>query len=119
MKLSTININNEGFRFMQPSIEKIKTLCLKYKVNKLYAFGSVCRDDFNTNSDVDFIVNFTEVPIYDYADYFFNLKEELEKVLSRKVDLITEKSLENPYFINVVNKTKTLIYERGSNQMPQ
>ncbi|OFY94138.1 MAG: hypothetical protein A3K10_02850 [Bacteroidetes bacterium RIFCSPLOWO2_12_FULL_31_6] len=110
--LSIFDTNKEGFRFMQPKMEKIKSLCYQFKVNKLYAFGSVCRDDFNINSDIDFIVSFTEVPIYDYADYFFNLKENLEILLSRKVDLITEKSLENPYFVNVVNKTKTLIYER-------
>jgi predicted nucleotidyltransferase len=99
---------------IQSKVKEIENLCMQYKVNRLYAFGSVCRADFNEKSDVDFIVSFTDVPIYDYADYFFNLKEELEKVLIRKVDLVTEKSLENPYFVNVVNKTKTLIYERRS-----
>jgi predicted nucleotidyltransferase len=47
----------------------------------------------------------------DYADSYLNLADKLEELFQRPVDLITDKSLSNPYFINSVNRTKTLIYE--------
>jgi len=46
----------------------------------------------------------------DYADTYFELAEEFEKVFKRPVDLVTEKSLSNPYFIESINKSKTLLY---------
>jgi len=48
----------------------------------------------------------------DYADNYFLIADEFEKILHRPVDLITDKSLSNPYLINSINMTKTLIYER-------
>jgi len=46
----------------------------------------------------------------DYADTYFELAEELEKIFKRPIDLATEKSLSNPYFIESINKSKTLLY---------
>ena len=46
----------------------------------------------------------------DYADNYFELAEQLEQLFKRPVDLVTEKSLFNPYFIESVNKNKTLVY---------
>ena len=45
-----------------------------------------------------------------YADSYFYLADIFEKIFKRRVDLITDKSLSNPYFIDSVNKTKVLIY---------
>lgn len=66
-------------------------LCRKYKVNKLYAFGSILTDRFNENSDVDILVNFnSEIDHNNYADNFFDLynhmpllKSEVEKLLEK------------------------------------
>lgn len=91
--------------------ETLKDLCKKYKVKRLYAFGSVFTDKFNKNSDIDFLVSFSEeVSLLDFADNYFDLKNDLAKVFNRNIDLITEDSLENPYFINEMEKTKTYIY---------
>jgi predicted nucleotidyltransferase len=46
----------------------------------------------------------------EYADTYFDLAEKFEKLLNRSVDLVTDKSLSNPYFIESLNQTKTLIY---------
>ena len=89
----------------------IEHLCSQYKVNKLYAFGSVLTDRFNKNSDIDFIVDFQPLDILQYADNYYNLKFSLENILHRPVDLLEEKAIKNPYFLQVVNSKKKLVYE--------
>ncbi len=93
------------------NIENLKALCMKYNVKSLYAFGSVCTENFNKNSDIDLLISFNPMDYGDYADTYFEITEELEKILKRPVDLITDKSLGNPYFIESLNQTKTPIYE--------
>lgn len=90
----------------------ISRLCKEHKVEKLYAFGSVCTDNFNEKSDVDLLYQFEEnLPLEIYADNFFDFQFKLEDFLKREVDLVSLKQLSNPHFINVVNRTKTPIYE--------
>ena len=97
-------------RFLAKNIDKISSLCEMHKVRDLYAFGSVCTDRFNDSSDIDLLVTFKQMDHGDYAEAFFDLAESLEQLLQRPVDLLTEKSLKNPYFIESLNKTKTKIY---------
>jgi predicted nucleotidyltransferase len=87
-------------------IEQLK----KHKVKQAYVFGSVCTERFNENSDLDFLVYFNEIPLLEYADNYFELKEKLENLLDRKVDLVEGEILKNPYFIKSVNNSKQLIY---------
>ena len=98
-------------RILIDNIENLKALCIKHNVKSLYAFGSVCTEKFNKNSDVDLLISFNPMDYGDYADTYFELTEEFEKILNRPVDLVTDKSLGNPYFIESMNKTKTPIYE--------
>jgi len=98
-------------RIIMDNIENLKALCMKYNVKSLYAFGSVCTENFNKNSDIDLLISFNPMDYGDYADTYFEITEELEKILKRPVDLITDKSLGNPYFIESLNQTKTPIYE--------
>ncbi len=98
-------------RILIDNIENLKALCMKHNVKSLYAFGSVCTEKFNKNSDVDLLISFNPMDYGDYADTYFELTEEFEKILNRPVDLVTDKSLGNPYFIESMNKTKTPIYE--------
>ncbi|MGC9331427.1 MAG: nucleotidyltransferase domain-containing protein [Bacteroidales bacterium] len=99
---------------MQPilrqNIDKIRKICRKHKVRQLFAFGSVCRNDFSDDSDIDFLVSFEDMPYADYADTYFNLVEKLEILLNRRVDLLTDKSIKNPYLIESLNTDKTLLY---------
>jgi len=92
------------------NIEKINALCKQHKVDKMYVFGSALTPDFTQQSDVDFLVRFipfgTKGTFYNY----FNFKEKLQDLLQRKVDLVVENTLKNPYFIDSVNKSRKLIY---------
>lgn len=92
------------------NIESIKTLCITHKVKSLFAFGSICTDKFNDKSDIDLLISFQPMDYGDYADTYFELANKFEKLFHRPVDLVTEKSLSNPYFIDSVNKSKTLLY---------
>ena len=100
-------------KILENNITEIKKYCNKYNVKQLYAFGSVCTDKFNKNSDIDLLINFQDnVSIEKYTDNYFILHELFEKTLKHPIDLLTINMLENPYFIKVLEKTKTLIYER-------
>ena len=89
----------------------LKTLCEKHKVAKLYAFGSVLTLAFNEESDVDFLVDFKIQEIEKYVSNFFNLKEKLETLFKKEIDLIEYKAITNPYFKEEVDETKILVYE--------
>ena len=90
--------------------KEISDLCKAYNVNKLYAFGSVTRKDFNTESDIDLIVDFNPVPLFSYADNYFDFNYKLEELLKREIDLIDSKSIKNPYFKEEVEKSRVLVY---------
>ena len=91
--------------------DSIFKLCQEKKVDKLYVFGSVLNENFDINSDIDFVVKFNEdIPLLEYSDNYFELLFAFEDLFNKKVDLISEKSLKNPYFIKEINNTKQLIY---------
>jgi len=92
------------------NIEFINALCKLHKVKSLYAFGSVLTDKFTDESDIDLIVNFSDVKLLDYADNYFDLKFSLEDTLKRPVDLLEEKAIKNPYFKKAVERDRQLIY---------
>lgn len=96
-------------------MDKIIALCKKYKVNKLWVFGSILTDRFNDNSDVDFSVKFDKQRIssekLDWADLFFDFLHEMENTLNRKVDIVFDDYVHNPYFRKELDQTKRLIYE--------
>lgn len=98
-----MNINNKN-------IKEIKTLCEEYKVKSLAAFGSVTRNDFRVESDIDFVVDFEENDPFKYTDLYFQLKEKLEKLLKRQIDLIEERAIKNKFFRKELDQTKILIY---------
>jgi predicted nucleotidyltransferase len=92
------------------NINRIKKLCKQYRVRTFSAFGSVTREDFRSDSDIDFVVDFDENDPFIYTDLYFQLKEKLEKLLKRQIDLIEERGIKNPYFRKELDKTKILIY---------
>ena len=95
---------------IEQNIDSIKDLCLKYKVKRLFAFGSVTTDRFKSDSDIDLIVDFKDIDLYDYADNYFDLKSSLENVFHREVDLLEDKAIKNPYFRKSIDTSKQLIY---------
>lgn len=96
--------------FIENHNKDIQNLCKAHKVKSLYAFGSVLTDKFNSESDVDFIVDFQQLDVLDYGDNYYDLKFSLENILKRNVDLLEEKAIKNPYFRKSLNQNKKLIY---------
>jgi len=92
------------------NIDQIRNLCEKHKVAKLFVFGSALSGRFKKNSDVDLIVDFREVDLFDYADNYFDLKFELEKIFNRPVDLLEDIAINNPYLRQSIDASKQLIY---------
>ncbi len=95
---------------VEKNIETIKALCHKHKVAKLFVFGSVLTDRFQNNSDIDFIVDFENLDLYDYADNYFDLKFSLEHLFNREVDLLEDKAIKNPYLRQSIDSSKQIIY---------
>jgi predicted nucleotidyltransferase len=90
---------------------EINALCANHKVRSLYAFGSVLTHNFNTNSDIDLIVDFKEIDVKDYADNYFDFKFSLQDIFNRPVDLLEEQAIKNPYFKEELNKKKVIVYK--------
>jgi predicted nucleotidyltransferase len=95
---------------VEKNIDKIRDLCTRHKVGRLFAFGSVLTDSFQNNSDIDFVVDFTGVDLYDYADNYFDLKYSLEVLFNRDVDLLEDKAISNPYLRQSIDSTKQQLY---------
>jgi uncharacterized protein len=92
------------------NMDKISDLCNKHKVAKLFVFGSILTGNYNKSSDIDFIVDFRNVGLYEYADNYFDLKTSLEKLLNRQIDLLEDKAIKNPYLRKSIDSSKQLIY---------
>lgn len=97
-------------KLIELNIDKIATLCKKYKVSRLWVFGSILTPRFNDNSDVDFSVEFKYDLIDDLFVIFFDFIEELQTLLGRKVDVVDETAISNQYFRKELDATKVLIY---------
>src|SRR5690554_3281252 len=104
----------KAMQFLRQHINSIKKLCKENNVHTLFAFGSVVTDQFSDNSDVDFVVDIQDQDPISYADKYFNLKFQLEKLLNRSVDLLESKSIKNKYLKSEIERTKILIYGKRS-----
>ncbi len=94
---------------LKPEIER---LCRTLPVKRLGLFGSALTQNFSKGSDVDVLVIFDSGENIDLFDKYFELKEKLEKIFKRNVDLVVDKKFRNPVLRNSIDKTRTIIYER-------
>lgn len=95
---------------IENNIEKIKAICSKHSVANLFVFGSILTDNFKKTSDIDFLVDFEGVALYDYANNYFNLKTSLERLLKTPIDLLENKAIKNPYVRKSIDSSKQMIY---------
>jgi len=86
--------------------DKITDFCQRNHITKMALFGSVLRDDFTSQSDVDVIVEFH--PEHIPGLYFFSIQDELSDILRRKVDLVTFKGLSKYIRKRVLEEAKTV-----------
>jgi predicted nucleotidyltransferase len=90
---------------------KITALCEKYAVERLGIFGSATRLDFNdATSDLDFLVEFHNLQPENAADRYLGLLVDLEDLFERKIDLVSYRAIRNPYFKEIVDSTRVLLY---------
>lgn len=88
----------------------LEQLCRRFHVRRLSLFGSVATGHADAkSSDVDLLVEFLDGTTERF-DAYFDLKEELERLLGRPVDLVSPKALENPYFAASVDRTRRDLY---------
>ena len=95
----------------EATLRAMQDLCIRHRVQRLDVFGSVLTDRFDpAGSDLDMLVTFQDLPPRDYADAWFGLKEDLEALLGREVDLVTASSLNNPFFRREVEATRRTVF---------
>ena len=97
---------------IEQNIEPLRQLCDKYHVAHLSIFGSGTTEQFDPDqSDLDFLVSFKPLKSNEYADTYFGLSEDLEKLFCRPIDLVMEKAITNPYFRQSVQDTRMTLYD--------
>lgn len=67
-------------------------------------------DNFSSDSDIDFVVDFDENDPIKYTDLYFQLKEKLELILKRQINLIEERGIKNSFFRKEIDESKVVIY---------
>ena len=91
--------------------EDVATHCRRLNVRRLDVFGSAANGNFDEEkSDIDFLVEFGAHETIDILDRYLDLAESLEALFGKKVDLVTTRSVKNPYFRASVEASKELIY---------
>ncbi len=88
---------------------RIEEFCRKWKIREFSLFGSVLRDDFGPESDIDVLVSFEpDAPwsLWDLVD----MHEELKELLGREVDVVDKDALRNPFRRHAILTTKQVIY---------
>lgn len=92
--------------------DEIERLCAHYGVRRLELFGSAAGGDFEPErSDLDFLVEFQDLPLDRYADSYFGLLFALEDLFGRHVDLVMTSAIRNPYFLEEIEESRTVLYE--------
>lgn len=89
---------------------EIAELCRRHKIIRLELFGSAASGAFRPEtSDLDFVV---DLGVYDarVADRLLDFADDLERLLGRRVDLITQRSITNPYFKQSVEASREIVY---------
>jgi uncharacterized protein len=85
--------------FIEQRKNDIRKICQELQVKRLYAFGSAVSDDFKDKSDLDFLISFVDgLSIEEYTNNYFSLHYKLRELFNREIDIVTERTLSNPYF---------------------
>ena len=97
-------------------LKDFESLCANHSVKYIYAFGSAVTNHFDKkNSDFDLIVEIDEIDPIERGEKLISLWDTFENFFNRKVDLLTDSSIKNPFLRKSINSTKVLIYD-GSRQ---
>lgn len=94
---------------IEPKKQEILSICKTRSIKSLYIIGSASRGDDLSDSDVDLLVAFA--PSDNPFEQYMGAKEDFESLFNRRVDLIEEGAIKNPFFKQSINEDKVLIYE--------
>lgn len=89
--------------------ERVTEFCQRWHVRELALFGSVLRDDFGPESDVDVLIDFADAAewsLYDWVDMI----DELRHIFGRDVDLVSKEGLRNPFRRHAILTTREIVY---------
>jgi len=99
-------------RLIESKKKELVELCKLLKVQRMNVFGSAATGEYNEDSDIDILVSFSDnLSVQEYGDNYFRLHYKLRELFNRDIDITTERTLSNPFFIASINETKQLIYE--------
>jgi predicted nucleotidyltransferase len=100
------------FKYIKENRDEFENICQQHGVQKLYVFGSGLEERFDPmHSDFDFLVEMIPDEPMKRGELLLSLWEKLESFFERKVDLLTNESLKNPYLIESILKTKVVVYD--------
>lgn len=97
-------------KLIEENQQKLNDLCAQHHVKELYLFGSILTKNFNENSDIDMLIQFSTIELVDYFDNYMDFKESVESLFNRPVDLVENQAIRNPIFRKIVDREKQLIY---------
>ncbi len=100
-------MNGIGISFDE---SRLIQFCRTWKISRLGLFGSVLADDFSPQSDIDVLVSFEPSAPWNLFD-LIDLKSGLAEIFGRKVDLVEEQAIRNPYRRKSIMETRKVIYE--------
>jgi predicted nucleotidyltransferase len=98
-------------KLIEEKQEQLNELCRKFNVKRLEIFGSAAEGVFDPqSSDIDFLIEFAPLSPVEHAHMYFDFLEVLQDMFDRDIDLVEVKSVRNPYFLEVINKSRKRIY---------
>jgi predicted nucleotidyltransferase len=90
-------------------LEKIATFCRKWKITEFAVFGSVLREDFRPDSDVDVLVSFEQTAGWSLLD-IVAMRDELKLIMGREVDLVEKGAVRNPFRRHSIMTNREVLY---------
>ena len=104
--------DNSMIDFLEKHQERLGSLGKEYRVRRLELFGSATKGGrFDpTTSDLDFLVEFLPIEPGQRADMYFGLREGLEALFERPIDLVVKRAIKNPYFLKAIAQDRELLY---------
>jgi hypothetical protein len=107
----TLEVSAAYAEIIEPRLRAVSALCRRLDVTRLDVFGSVVTEQFDPQrSDLDFLVAFAPLPPGQYATACFELRTGLERLFGRRIDLLTEAALANPYLRRQIESEKRCLY---------
>jgi predicted nucleotidyltransferase len=91
-------------------MDRIREFCKRWRIREFALFGSVLRDDFRPDSDVDVLVSFEPNDPWDYWVGWPEMIDELEDIFGRKVDFVEKEALSNPIRRDEILRTRQVVY---------